>query len=59
MHGLGILSDEQLMEVYKQAIENKLEQDFITILAKEMDKRGLEGIAFLNRSALFISIFCY
>ena len=59
MHGLGILSDEQLMNAYKQAVENKLDLEFITILTKEIDKRGLEGIAFLNRSALFIPSFSY
>ncbi len=53
MCGLGILSNEQLEDVYKQAIENKLDQDFINILAKEMNRRGLEGISFLKGVTLF------
>jgi hypothetical protein len=53
MYGLRILSDEQLTDVYKQAIENKLDQDFINILAKEMNRRDLEGLSFFEGVTLF------
>ena len=52
MYGLGILSDTQLIEVYNQAIEIKLDQDFINILAAELKKRGLSDISFLTRNTL-------
>ena len=53
---LGILSDTQLMEVYNQAIEIKLDQDFINILAAELKKRDLDDFSFLNRNTLFMLI---
>ena len=59
MYGLGILSDEQLINAYKQAIENELEKDFINILAEEMSKRELKTLSFLKRAALFIPKFTY
>ena len=57
MYGLGILSNEQLMDVYNQAIEIKLDQDFIDILAAELKKRGLEVLPILNKIAHFFLIF--
>ena len=59
MYGLGILSNEQLMEVYNQAIEIKLDQDFIDILAAELNKRGIEVLPILNKAAHFFSDFSY
>ena len=59
MYGLGILSNEQLMEVYNQAIEIKLDQDFIDILAAELKKRGIEVLPILNKIAHFFSDFSY
>lgn len=36
------LSDENLMEAYRNALELNLEKAFIQLLVKEMDRRGLE-----------------
>jgi hypothetical protein len=59
MYGLGILSNEQLMEVYNQAIEIKLDQDFIDILAVELKKRGIEVLPILDKVAHSFSGFSY
>ena len=48
MYGLGILSDAQLMEVYNQAIEIKLDQDFIDILATELQKERFRRFFFFK-----------
>ena len=57
MYGLGMLSDTQLMEVYNQAIEINLDQEFIHILAVELKKRDLGDLSFLNGSTLFSLIY--
>jgi Sporulation inhibitor A len=59
MYGLAILSDSQLMEVYKQAIEINLDQDFINILAAELNKRELDDLSLLKRNTLFDTNFPY
>lgn len=35
------LSDEELLEVYKKAVEMKLEKEFIAILKNELECKGL------------------
>ena len=54
MYGLAILSDSQLMEVYKQAIEINLDQDFINILAAELDKRELDDLSLFKEEHSFL-----
>ncbi|UFU01344.1 sporulation histidine kinase inhibitor Sda [Radiobacillus kanasensis] len=36
-----ILSDQLLMTVYKEAVSLEMSQDFIELLKKEMERRGL------------------
>ena len=59
MYGLGMLSDIQLMEVYNQAIEMNLDQEFIQILAVELKKRDFGDLSFLNGSTLCSTNFSY
>jgi hypothetical protein len=42
LKGLAILSDRELWKAYNQAIEMKLEQEFIDLLHMELEKRKLE-----------------
>jgi Sporulation inhibitor A len=42
LKGMAILSDKELWKAYNQAIEMKLEQEFIDLLHMELEKRKLE-----------------
>ena len=59
MNSLGILSNEQVMDVYNQAIEMKLDQNFIDILAAELKKRGIEVLPTLDKVAHLFSNYSY
>ncbi len=37
------LKDKELLELYKRAIQLKIEEDFIALLKMEITRRGLEG----------------
>jgi hypothetical protein len=39
---LSMLSDKELLETYKKSVEMKLELEFITLLKKEIKRRGLD-----------------
>jgi len=47
--GLGLLSDELLINAYEKAVQLKLEQDFIELLLMEMKKRNLKISAPMNQ----------
>ena len=36
------LTDKELQEAYKEAIELKLDQDFIEMLVEELDRRNVD-----------------
>ncbi|MFC4769038.1 sporulation histidine kinase inhibitor Sda [Effusibacillus consociatus] len=38
---MRLLSDKVLLEAYKQAVELKLDEQFIQLLLKEINQRGL------------------
>ena len=59
MNSFGILSNEQVMDVYNQAIEMKLDQNFIDILAAELKKRGIEVLPILDKVAHLFSNYSY
>lgn len=46
MSSLGILSDQDLLDVYEKAKEHNLEKMFIDTLLKEIECRGLKVAIF-------------
>lgn len=45
------LDDEILIECYHDAVEMKLEEDFIELLKKEIELRGIEDRTFVAEAA--------